>query len=170
MNSETRELRWPGRKLFGDYVRGVLGVAIASLCALLAPPGSWWQALLIALLFLFLAFLCDVLIRHGTRIMLTPAALIRRRPVWGEDRIPWTEIEGLDVRFYPSRRDRTRGWMTAKVKGPNGAIALDDQMLGFEDVMDRAMYALDVRGLGLNEATSANLASLGLGLRPRRQQ
>jgi hypothetical protein len=167
MTIEARELRWPGRKLIGDYLRGVIGVAFATICALLAPTGSWWQLVLLALLFLFLAFLSDVLIRHGTRVMLTSAALIRRRPLWGEDRIPWTEIEGLDVRFYPSRRDRTQGWMSAKVNGPNGAIALDDQMIGFEDVMDRAMQALEVRGLGMNEATAANLASLGLGLRPR---
>jgi hypothetical protein len=167
MSVETRELRWPSGKLIGDYIRGVLGVGFASLCALLAPSGSWWQIALLGLLFLFLAFLSDVLIRHGTRVMLTPTALIRRRPIWGEDRILWTDIEGLDVRFYPARRDRTVGWMTAKIKGPKSAIALDDQMQGFEDVMDRAMRALEVRGLGMNEATAANLASLGLGLRPR---
>lgn len=167
MSIDTVELKWPAKKLAGDYVRGVLGVVFALLCALLAPPGSWWQILLVLLLFLFLTFLSDVLIRHGTRIAMTRVGLIRRRPLWGEDRVNWDAIEGLDVRFYPSRRDRTAGWMTAKIKGPQGSISMDDAMTGFEDVMDRAMQALEARGLGLNEATSANLASLGLGLRPR---
>lgn len=167
MTVETSELRWPMKKLAGDYVRGVLGIAFAVLCAILAPPGSWWQIVLLCLLVLFVAFLAEVLIRHGTRIVLTPDGLIRRRPFWGEDRVQWEELEGLDVRFYPARRDRTVGWMTAKVKGPKTTISMDDAMTGFEDVMDRAMQALERRGRGMNEATAANLASLGLGLRPR---
>jgi hypothetical protein len=167
MTKTVRELKWPFAKLAGDYVRGVLGVVIAVLCAILAPPGSWWQIALLLALFLFLAFLCDVLIRHGTRIAFLDEGLIRRRPIWGQDSILWEDIQGLDVRFYPSGRDRSAGWMTAKIKGPKTAIALDDAMTGFEDVMDRAMHALENRGLGMNEATAANLASLGLGLRPR---
>ena len=167
MTDQIREFGWPAKNLAADYIRGALGVVFALLCAFLAPSGSWWQIVLILLLFLFLAFLSDVLIRHGTRIRLTPEGLVRRRPLWGEDRVPWDEIQSLDVRFYPSRRDRTEGWMNAKVKGPRGAISLDDGMDGFEDVLDRAMLALETRGLGMNEATAANLASLGLGLRAR---
>jgi hypothetical protein len=167
MTAETRELRWPGKKLAGDYVRGVLGIAFALLCVILAPPGSWWQIALVCLLFLFLVFLSDVLIRHGTRVALSPEGLVRRRPFWGEDRVRWDELEGLDVRFYPARRDRTVGWMTAKIKGARGSISIDDAMTGFEDVMDRAMQELEKRGLGMNEATATNLASLGLGLRPK---
>lgn len=170
MSSGVRELRWPGRKLLGDYFRGLLGVAFAVLCAFLAPPGSWWQIVLIGLLLLFLAFLSDVLIRHGTRIFLTPEGISRRRPFWGQDTVAWDDIQALDVKFYPSGRDRAKGWMNATIKGPGASIALDDTMTGFEDVMDRAMVALERRGLGMNEATAANLASLGLGLRPRAQK
>jgi hypothetical protein len=167
MLDETREFRWPVRKLAGDYVRGIVGVVFAVLCAFLAPSGSWWQIVLILLLVLFVVFLSDVLIRHGTRIVVTSVGISRFRPIWGEDKIAWDEISGLDVRFYPFRRDRTAGWMTASIKGPRAKIALDDAMTGFEDVMDRAMLALERRGLGMNEATAANLASLGLGLRPK---
>lgn len=167
MADDVREFYWPGRKLAGDYVRGVLGVAFSILCALLAPPGSWWQIVLIGLLFLFLAFLSDVLIRHGTRLLVTPEGIIRRRPVWGQDKIAWDEIQSLDVRFYPTSRDRKTGWMTAAIKSPSAKISVDDALIGFEDVMDRAMQALEARGIGLSEATAANLASLGLGLRPK---
>jgi hypothetical protein len=167
MTEQVRELRWPFRRLSGDYVRGSLGVVFAALCIVLAPPGSWWQIVLILMLFLFLAFLGDVLIRHGTRLSLTPEGLVRRRPFWGQDAVPWDDIQSLDVRFFAARRDRTVGWMTAKIEGPQGSISLDDAMTGFEDVMDRAMQALEAKGLGMNEATAANLASLGLGLRPR---
>lgn len=167
MTDQIREFGWPVKNLAGDYIRGVLGVMFALLCAFLAPSGSWWQIVLILLFFLFLAFLSDVLIRHGTRIVLMPGGLVRRRPFWGEDRVAWDEIQSLDVRFYPSRRDRTEGWMNAKVKGSGSTISLDDRITGFEDILDRAMLALEVRGLGMNEATTANLASLGLGLRAR---
>lgn len=167
MNGDHKVLQWPVSKLAGDYVRGVVGVAFAVLCAFLAPAGSWWQLFLFAVLFLFLMFLADVLIRHGTRIILTPEGLTRRRPIWGEECISWAYIEGLDVRFYPSKRDRSVGWMTAKIKGPNSAIAIDDSIEGFEDVMALAMQSLKARGLGMSEATATNLASLGLGLRPR---
>lgn len=167
MTLDGKELRWPTAKLTGDYVRGIVGLCIVLLCTVLAPPGSWWQILLVGFLFLFLAFLSDVLIRHGTRIIVSSEGLVRRRPLWGEDAVPWAEIQGLDVRFYPTRKGAKIGWMTAKVKGPRGVITLDDGMEGFEDVMDKAMQALDRRGLGLSETTMANLSSLGLGLRPR---
>lgn len=167
MSGDIREFRWPSKRLLGDYVRGVLGVTFAIICALLAPPGSWWQIILIALLFLFLAFLSDVLIRHGTRIVLTPEGLVRRRPFWGQDKVDWIDIKGLDVKFYASGRDRTKGWMTATINGPEAKITLDDANAGFEDIVDRAMQALDDQGLGLNETTATNLASLGLGLRPK---
>jgi hypothetical protein len=167
MTTDTRELGWTSQRLTGDYVRGVLGVLFALFCIVLAPPGSWWQFLLIGLLVLFSVFLGDVMIRHGTRIRLSPEGLMRRKPFLGETVVSWSEIQGLDVRFFASRRDRTAGWMTAKVTGPAGTISLDDSMIGFEDVMDRAMQALEARGLGMNEATAANLASLGLDLRPK---
>lgn len=167
MSGDVREYRWPAKRLVGDYIRGVLGVAFAIICALLAPPGSWWQMILIALLFLFLAFLSDVLIRHGTRILMTSGELVRRRPFWGQDTVSWSEIKELDVKFYASGRDRSKGWMTATIKGPRATITLDDANGGFEDIVDRAMRAIDVQGLGLNESTAANVASLGLGLRPK---
>jgi hypothetical protein len=166
MSSDSRELRWPGRKLAGDYVRGILGASFAAICILLAPAGSLWQIFLLALLCLFLAFLGDVLIRHGTRIVLTPDGLVQRGPLMGQIEVPWREITGLDVRFYPSGRDRSRGWMTATIKGRQAKIAIDDSISDFEYVLERAMRALETQGLELSEVTAANLASLGLGLRP----
>lgn len=167
MDGDRKILQWPVSKLAADYARGAAGVAVAVLCAFLAPAGSWWQLFLFAVLFLFLVFLADVLIRQGTRIVLTPDGLTRRRPIWGEERVAWSQIEGLDVRFYPTKRDRSAGWMTAKVEGPGASISMDDAMDGFEDVLSVAMRSLNARGLGTNDATAANLASLGLGLRPR---
>jgi hypothetical protein len=167
MAMDVKEFKWPMKALVGDYVRGSLGALFALLCATLAPAGSWWQIVLFVLLIVFLTFLCDVMIRNGTRVAMSSAALSSVRPIWGETRIEWACIDGLDVRFYPSRRDRTAGWMTAKIKGQSRTISLDDALPGFEDVMERAMQALEARGLGMNESTAANLASLGLGLRPR---
>ncbi len=167
MTSAQLQLRWTWGHLAGDYARAGFGLVILTICIAFAPAGSWWQWLLLGLSLLFVMFLFQVVTRHATLVTVSDLGIRCERPFARTVEMNWAEVKNLDVRFYPSTRDRRTGWMTAKISGKSGSILLDDRLPGFEDTMQKAMFAVERSGFGLNTTTAANLASLGLGLKPK---
>ena len=77
--------------------------------------------------------------------------------------VRWQSLQDMQLKYFSTRRDRGEGWMQLVLKGASGTVRVDSNLDGFEDIIRRTYAAAQARGLNLNQATSENLKSLGIG-------
>lgn len=159
------EHRYTARALAGDYLRagGGLVFAVAAAAGLGFEPGvAVW-------LLLGLAALCAVLavrtaLRHATVIDADDQALVRRYPrlPLPSARIAWDRLGQMRLRFFPTNRERSEGWMQLVLVGDGARVTIDSTIDGFGDLARRAAETARRRGLPLSAATQENLAAMGV--------
>ncbi len=152
--------RYTTATLFGDYVRAGIGLISTLGPCLFVDLASVMFYLLACLAVLFALFLTRTVIRHASSIERDETGISQNGPI--RRAIPWSEITGLEIRYFSTKRDRSGGWMQMKIKGPGQAIAVDSGLDGFTEIATAAAHAADTAGLVLNDATRANLLSLGV--------
>lgn len=159
--------RYAWRALLPDYLRGMGGFGFAAAGAIFlrpVPAGFW---LLFGLAFFFLAFALRTGLRQVSAVDLSGEALRRQGPF--ATVIFWEEIRALHLRYYSTKRDKSRGWMQLTVRGPGWRrIAVDQTIDDFPGLAARIAAEAEARGVGLNETSRANL--LALGIRPARPE
>ena len=74
----------------------------------------------------------------------------------------WSDLDRVKLRYYSTRRNRSRGWMTLKLGTGWTTISVDSTIDGFDAIAGRAARAITDNGIGVDEVTLANLAALGL--------
>jgi hypothetical protein len=153
---------YPGTALLGDYLRAAAGFVPTA--ALLATTRVSVTAgtILVGVASLFLLFGIRTALRHGTRIELTNAAVRASGPLAVS--IAWSEIDGLKLAYYSTRRDRGGGWLQLELRAGRSVLRLDSRIDGFATLVERAARAAEARGLPFDAATATNLRALGISV------
>lgn len=152
--------RYPTGTVLADYVRAVMGMALTlgPLAVFNVVPVMVY--ILGALGALFLVFGFRTVLRHLTRVEVSSDEIRIERPA--RMAIRWRRLDAMSLRYYSTRRDKTRGWMQLKIKGNGRAMTLDSTLVGFNDIVRRALGAAEDNGVSLDSRTLANLPGLGI--------
>ena len=152
--------RYPTGAVLADYGRALVGMALTlgPLAVFNVVPVMVY--ILGALGALFLAFGFRTLLRHLTHVEVSSEGIRIERPAGGA--IRWQQLDAMSLRYYATRRDKMGGWMQLKIKGDGRAVTLDSALVGFNDIVRRALRATDDNGVQLDSRTLANLPSLGV--------
>jgi len=151
---------YPTSAMLGDYLRSAAGVVPATAILVTLPLGSITTTVLGGLAALFAGFGIRTIIRHGTRFEMTGSAL--RTSGLRRASIVWGELDRMKLAYYSTRRDRRDGWMQLELRSGRSSIRLDSRITGFTELVAVSARAAEARGLALNAATLANLATLGV--------
>ncbi len=152
---------YPLRALAADYARAAAGLPLVAVVVFL-PMHPLLTALVAALAAMFASFGLRTAFRQASPVVLTETGIHLTGP-FGRA-INWAELEGVRLRYYSMRRDRTRGWLELILEGSGRTIRIESQIIGFETIVSRAAIAAAARGLALDEATTVNLAALDFGV------
>ena len=159
-----RQLRYPPRVLYGDYLRSGAGLFVGLGVLLAVPPSLPVVAIFGSLAALFAVFGLRTLHRHSLRIAVTDEAIACRGAV--TKLIPWNQLAAMKLRYFGSRRSTWRplggGFMQLTLKGPAAAMTFESSIEGFDWLAGRAAAAMRARGLALDPATVSNLIELGI--------
>jgi hypothetical protein len=155
---------YPASAMIGDYARAAAGLVPAAALFATTPVGSVPAVLLGGFAAIFAVFGLRTALRHGTSLEMTETELRIRGPWSGT--IAWDQLDRLKLAYYSTRRDRTSGWMQLELGASGRRVRLDSRIGGFDRVVKRAAVAATARGIALNEATFANLESLGIHVPP----
>lgn len=146
----------------GDYLRSAAGLVPSGLLLATVPVGAVAAVVLGGFAALFGIFGARTLLRHSTRIEMTPQG-VRAIGPWPQA-ILWSELDRLRLSYYSTRRDRNSGWMQLELGAGRTRLRMDSRIEGFETVVRRAALAAMARGLPLNDSTASNLEALGIRL------
>ena len=151
------ELAYRTAPLVADYLRAGAGIALTVTPLVLMEPA--WPVIigLIALLVMFAGFLVQTWHRQHTRVLLAPSgvALDGR----AEQRLAWSELEGLRLRWFGSRR-QGRGWLELELSGNGRRLVISSALHQFEAVVAAAFKAARAKGIVLDSPTLANINAL----------
>jgi len=153
-------LVYPGRAIYGDYARAAVGLAFTLGPAVAIGQWSYAHWLLLPLSALFAVFAFRTWKRSRTVIEWDDKGL----SISGSGRasLAWTELVSLKLAFYATGRDRTGGWMQLTLRGNGAKAHADSGAENFPALVARCAAAAQAKGLELDAATRANLASLGI--------
>ena len=165
-------LRYQRSALRGDYIRTGIGIAVCALGVALA-----WGATVVVAIFavaglFFLIFGLRTMVRHRTEIHLTDDGIRRSIALGGTPEggwvraLAWTDLRGLRLRYYSTRRDRSGGWMQLTLLGGQGRLSLDSTVEGFDRIVRAAAEAARNNDVALNSTTMTNMTALGVRLGP----
>ena len=156
-------LYYPAARLWPDYLRSGLGLTVCLGLLLFAAPQSVIFALLTGLSLLFAWLGAITLWRQQIEIELDPSG-ITAHGWWGFGRrriaMPWSDITGIDLRFYSTRRDRSEGWLQLTIEGRNARLRVDSNLTGFPHLVRQALAAVDRNGISISASTRANTVRL----------
>jgi len=159
-----RIYRYPLRSLMGDYLRAGVGLTVGLVVLVTVQPSPAIVAVFGGLTALFLVFGLRTVQRHLLQVALTDekicGAAFRTRV------LPWNSLERLKLRYYGTRRQRTRedggGFMQLSLKGGGAALTLESTIDGFEWIAWRAAKAARENGVTLDPTSAGNLLQLGI--------
>ena len=153
------EHRYTAAALTPDYVRAGAGILITAGLLALINPAPVLVYVMGALALLFALFAARTAIRHLTTIRLTSTGIRALGPFAAA--IEWAELSKVELRYFSTRRDRTKGWMQLRLRGGRVGLRLESNLDAFESIAGRVIAEAGARGVGLDESTRANLAAIG---------
>jgi hypothetical protein len=168
MTGEMLVLHYSRAALRRDYLRAGGGEVMCAALLALVTPGSWPFWLALGFGGVFAAFAAHTLIKHVTTIELDETGIAWRLAgprgvTLVATRIDFDALSALALRYYGRRKDRGKGIVEITIRAGRARLMADQALDGFETLVGRAYVAAEARGLPLDAATSANLASLGYG-------
>lgn len=146
--------------LFPDYLRAAGGVLVCGGVLLFAAPASVMLWLFAGCGALFLAFGLQTALRQVTIFELSADGLRVVRPLGAA--IKWEDLRGVGLRYFSTRKDRSRGWMQLTLRGGGRTIRIDSRVSGFAALAGAAAEAAAARRLPLTPAARTNLLALGI--------
>jgi hypothetical protein len=152
-------LAYPGTAMFGDYLRAAAGLVPSAAILATLRVGLAAGTVVTGVAALFLLFGIRTALRHGTHVELSEAAVRASGPLAAT--IAWSELEGIKLAYYSTRRDRGGGWQQLELRAGRSVLRLDSRIAGFALLVERAARAAAARRLPLDAATAANLRACG---------
>ena len=156
----TATMRYPGRSLAGDYLRGGIGLVMAGAMWAALPAAGYVHVVFGGLTLLFALFTIRTAWRQSLRFELLPEGAAQR---WPQRRVLlWDRLDSLRLRYYSTRRNREGGWMTLTMRAGDMRMSFESTLEGFDAMAQRAALAARQRNLPLDDPTRANLGALGI--------
>ncbi len=168
------------KSIIWDYARGVFSLSVIGGILSQANPGSVIWLILTALFIAFVIYTANTLWRHGLRLELddtgitagwhnpldaSGAILLQKRS------LPWAGVRALKVRHFNRKREaKNLELMVAKIDGESAdgkriSITFDGGHEGFHPVLAAVWAATDPLELMIDEASLANMESIGIETR-----
>ena len=151
---------YPASAMLGDYARAAAGLLPILAILAIAPLGSVGATVLGGFAALFAVFGIRTALRHATQVELTQEAVQASGLLRAS--ISLTDLDGMKLAYYSTRRDRRNGWMQLELRSGSSTLRLDSRIEGFTQLVQVAARAAERCGLSLNLATLANLEALGV--------
>lgn len=161
----TGAMRYEAGALRGDFIRAGVGFGFCVLAVLLAGPASYSGLLFGFCGLLFLGFGLRTLLRSVTEYRVTGRGLRRSHDLGLGPRhaeLAWRDVHKVSLRFFSTRRDRSKGWMHLTLSGAGPCMSLDSTLTGFESIAKRAGRAAIDNGARLSDSTRSNFLALGV--------
>ena len=158
----TSSHRYGIATLAPDYVRAVTGLVLTGGPVLFADLPSVMLWLMGGLAALFLAFGLRTALRQASRVELTTTGINVVGPLGAT--ITWEGLQGVNVRYFSTKKDRSGGWMQLTLRGDRRRIRLDSRIDGFADLARGAVRAAAARRLPIDAASRTNLGAIGVAL------
>jgi hypothetical protein len=155
-------LYYPLSRLWPDYLRAGLGLAICLGLLLFAVPQSVIFILLAGLGLLLTWLGAATLWRQQIEILLDDTG-VTRTGRWGLGKrlvMPWAEVRSVTLRYYSTRRDRSQGWLRLTIAGTGGTLRADSELTGFAHLAGQALAAAERNGVTVDGITRVNAARL----------
>ncbi len=160
--------RYPVKSLKGDYFRAGAGLAFCALPLLFAPPFGGVFVVFGGLASMFAIYGLRVWARQMTVVDLTETVLSAAGPRIISGRLAprvtlaWDEVRAIKLSYYSTKRERTDGWMTLKLKGAGESLSVESDIDGFSTIAAKAAATAKANKVPLSEATVSNFAVLGI--------
>lgn len=159
--------RYPKSTLVADYLRAAAGVLLPSALMIFTELLPLFFYSMGALVLLFAIYGLRTAQRQGTVLIVDGDGIRQEGPLGGmfDRKMRWSEMGEFRLRYYSTRRDGKEGWMQLLLRGAGngGAIRMDSNLPGFNDIVAMVYAAAQRNGLTTDPASAANLAHLGLG-------
>lgn len=155
-------VRYKPSSLIGDYLRGGAGAVIAGLPLILVDV-HWLPGLILgAILAIFVAFLLRTTARHLTAVTVDTDGIRVTGPIGRS--IRWSNLTGLSVKYFSTKRDRSEGWMTLRLDGSGTTVKLESALDEFDHILGVAANAARENDLVIDDVTRANLSALAIDI------
>jgi len=154
------EYRYATRSLLADDVKAALGLTISIGPLFLDDLSRVALYVFSVLALLFGIFAIRTAARH-TRVIELSDTGIRARGLFARG-FGWEELKRVQLRYYSTRRDRERGWMSLKVSDGRSTIVIDSSIYGFQDIAGRIALEARRRDVEFSPLTQTNLAAMGI--------
>ncbi|MGD9537797.1 MAG: hypothetical protein AB7P52_18495 [Alphaproteobacteria bacterium] len=156
------EHHYPFGALAGDYFRAGIGLLFTMGPLAATAPLAPVTGVLAAFGALFAVYGGRTVIRHCTVIRLSAKGMEAKGPLGA--RIAWRDVNGLTLRYFSTKRDRTGGWMQLKIRGKGRALRIDSAIDDFDAILRRAVGAAREGGVRLDSSSVENLRLRGVRL------
>lgn len=160
-------MRFDRGSLRQDYIRAGIGLFLTGGGFLIADTGSYGQYVFGPIALVFVAFLIHTWVRMGTHYDLTVEGIRRSNalgPVTRTTSLAWHDLRRVSLRYFSTRRDRSRGWMQLTLAGAGTRFKLDSTLDGFDAVIAATAAAIRDNGISVKGTTAGNFAALGQDL------
>ena len=155
-----KQHRYPFRALIVDDVKAAVGLIICAGPLLLDDLSHFWLYVFSVLTALFVVFAIRTAIRH-TRVIELSDKGVRTRGFMPTG-FDWEEVERIQLRYYSTRRDQERGWMSLKLGAPGSTVVIDSSITGFEDIARQVAAVALYRQIDLSPASRDNFDAMGI--------
>lgn len=134
---------------------------LTCLISLMLPILSAWQVLLLPLCILFASHLAHCAVRAVSEISIDEDGIVLARGFLPSQHLLWADVSSLELRVFPLGRYRRAFMSDLKLRSPAAVMLIDDGVENFSGILGRAWKEARRRGVGISEATRANLVGLG---------
>lgn len=159
----TSTHRFNRSALLADGARAAVGLGLTLGPLILLDTATAVTWILGALAVLFGWFAARTLVRHRSRIVVSPDGvdLLGPRPT----AVRWANVGEMRLAYFAPRRAQERqGWLQLTLREHGGrTLRLDSTLERFDDLLCQVYEIVRAADLPLDPTTSSNLAALGLG-------
>ena len=158
----TERYRYPLASLAGDYVRAIAGIVLSALPIFVVSLSPVVTAILGAFVLLFSVFAARTLLRHATAIEMTTAGIASVGPM--AQRLAWEGVKAVQLSYFSTWRDKSKGWMQLKLTGSEGTLRIDSNLNGFDEVATVVAECAARNDALMNDVTIGNFEALGISV------
>ena len=150
--------KYPFSTLIGDYIRAAVGLILTAGPLLFTTHSSTVGYVLGGLALLFFVYGLRTFIRHRSVLEVSAMGIRAIGPMGAT--INWADLDDVELRYYSTNRDRSRGWMQLRLEGAGRTLSADSTLSEFPTLVQHVINGAEARGLTLTETTLANIDAL----------
>lgn len=154
------DYRYSFRALAGDDIKAGIGLIISVGPLFLDDLSRVALYVFSVLAVLFGFFALRTAIRH-TRVIELSDKGIRARGAFARE-LGWEELERVQLRYYSTRRDHERGWMSLKLSGGGSTVVVESSISGFKDIARRVLAEARQRDAEISPLSMTNFEAMGI--------